>query len=350
MENKQKSTIVINGRIFEFPITGVGRFCYEVITEMDKIVEPGEMILAIPHDARNVPALENIKVKTVGKKRGIFWEQVELPKFTKKNNCKCLSMSSSVPLFAHEYVLIHDISLKVNRDRNGSFKDKLKIWWPLLQYRIGIRKSEKLFTVSNFQKEEIEREYNTSRQIAVIYEGWQHMERIRQDDTIIRKYDLGNKDYFFAVSTRAKNKNFKWILEVAKRNPELTFVVSGKLDTKYFSDDTNLDGLKNIITTGYVSDGEMKALMTHARAFLYPSIYEGFGIPPLEALSVGTKAVVGRASCLPEVYGDAVYYIDPYNYDVDFGKLLSSRELNTDTILNKYSWANAASDILSYLD
>ena len=177
--------ILINGRIFEFPITGVGRFCYEVISEIDNMVNPGEIVLAIPKDAKNIPQLKNIDIKIVGKRTGIFWEQVELPIYAKKYKLRCLSMSSSVPILSPDYVLIHDISLKVNRDKNGSLKDKMKIWWPLLQYKVGISKSRVFFTDTKFQRDEITREYKTDREIVVVYAGWQHMNRIPFDDSII---------------------------------------------------------------------------------------------------------------------------------------------------------------------
>lgn len=342
--------ILINGRIFEFPITGVGRFCYEVISEMDKMVDPGEILLAVPRDAKNIPELSNIEVRTIGKHTGIYWEQIELPIFVKNNNCKCISMSSSVPLLTPDYVLIHDISLKVNRDKNGDLKDKMKIWWPLLQYKIGIKKSEVLFTDTYFQKTEFEREYKTNREIIVAYAGWQHMDRISCDDNIIKKLGLENKEYLFAVSTRAKNKNFKWILKVAEQHSDILFVIAGKLDTKYFSDATELDSLPNIVATGYVSDSQMKSLMKNAKAFLYPSIYEGFGIPPLEAMSVGTKAIVAKSSCLPEVYEDTVYYIDPYNYNIDFDALLNQNVEKAEKVLKKYSWEKTARVILDAID
>lgn len=344
------NTLIINGRIFEYPITGVGRFCYEVISEFDRLIGPGEMVLAIPSDAKNVPRLNNIEVRTIGKRTGIYWEQVELPIYIKKNKYKCLSMSSSVPLFSPDYVLIHDISLKVNRDKNGNLKDKFKIWWPLLQYKIAVKYSKVLFTDTEFQKNEFKRAYKTDREIVVVYAGWQHMKRIELDDRIIKKLNLVNKDYMFAVSTRAKNKNFKWILEVAKKNPHVIFVIAGKLDTKYFSDGTELDGLPNIITSGYISDSEMKSLMKHAKAFLYPSIYEGFGIPPMEAMSIGTRAVVGRSSCLPEVYGDTVYYVDPFCYDYNLSELLKENIKEGKEILEKYSWEKTAKTILKKLE
>jgi len=338
----------INGRIFEYPITGVGRFCYETITAMDQLVDKGECTLLVPITAKNVPKLSNIAVETIGSKGGIYWEQVELPMYLRRNNLECLSMSSSLPILRPGYVLIHDISLKVNRNISGTLKDKLKIWWPLLQYRTAAKHARVLFTDTEFQRNEFVREYGLNgEEITVVYAGWQHMERICEDDGLLQKYNLLPGSYFFAVSTRAKNKNFRWVYEVAKRNPESTFVVAGKLDTKYFSDKTDLDDAKNIITTGYVSDEQMKSLMKNCKAFLYPSFYEGFGIPPIEALSVGTKVIISRASCLPEVYRGTAYYIDPYDYDINISDLLKEPVMKPDYILERYAWKKTAKTVLT---
>ena len=95
-------------------------------------------------------------------------------------------------------------------------------------------------------------------------------------------------------------KNFIWIKEIAKRNPHLLFVVTGKAEgfTKLDADDLKTD---NLLFTGYLTDGEVKSLMQHCRAFIYPAIYVGFGIPPLEAMSCGAEVIASTATCLPEI-------------------------------------------------
>lgn len=346
MAISEDKRFAINGRIFEYPITGVGRFCYEVISEMDTLVKPGQVCLLVSSAAQNVPELHNVQVMRVGHQHGIYWEQIELPLYLKKHGLKCLSMSSSVPLLAHDYVLIHDISLKVNRF-DGKLIQRVKKLWPLLQYHIGIHLSKVLFTDSQFSAQEIIREYRLKKsKPVVVYAGWQHMNSIIESWDVLERYSLKEKDYFFAVSTRTKNKNFQWILDAARNNPKSVFVVAGKLDTKFFSDGIDLGKAPNIRTVGYISDEDMKGLMRHAQAFLFPSIYEGFGIPPLEALSVGTKAVVGRASCLPEIYGDAVYYIDPGDASINLPSLLAESVPLPEQVLRKYSWEKTANTIL----
>ena len=122
--------------------------------------------------------------------------------------------------------------------------------------------------------------------------------------------------------------------EVARRNPDKHFVIAGKtVNPKDIP-----ESLKTMIFLGSVTDGESKALMTYCRAFLHPSKFEGFGIPPLEALSCGTPIAISNASCLPEVYGDCAHYFDPDDYDVDLDALLAERVAPPEQVLGKYTW------------
>ena len=90
--------------------------------------------------------------------------------------------------------------------------------------------------------------------------------------------------------------------------------------------------------------------MKHCKAFLQPSKYEGFGIPPLEALSVGARICVSNASCLPEIYEDCAYYFDPDDYNVDLNVLLQGTVSPPDRLLARYSWDTAANQWLRLLE
>ena len=90
-------------------------------------------------------------------------------------------------------------------------------------------------------------------------------------------------------------------------------------------------------------------MISESRAFIHPAIYEGFGIPPLEALSSGANLIVSTATCLPEIYEDAAHYIDPYDYDVDLEKLLSEPVEPASKVLDKYNWAREAEKLYGIL-
>ena len=89
--------------------------------------------------------------------------------------------------------------------------------------------------------------------------------------------------------------------------------------------------------------------MKHCKAFIFPSFFEGFGIPPLEALSVGAKVIAANTSCLPEILQDSCYYINPYDTDINLDELLKTTIQNPDSILAKYRFKNFATLLLNFL-
>ena len=105
----------------------------------------------------------------------------------------------------------------------------------------------------------------------------------------------------------------------------------------------------NVIFTGYISDEQIKTLMRNCKAFIYPSLYDGFGLPPLEALSQGAQVICSNAACLTEVYGNSVHYIDPYDADVDLNSLLDKYVDTPEAVLNKYSWEKSARELYDLL-
>lgn len=151
-----------------------------------------------------------------------------------------------------------------------------------------------------------------------------------------------------ALSSLSPQKNFVWVKEVAKRNPNKKFLIVGRAEgfTKLGADDLQES---NLHFTGYLTDGEIKSLMKGCRAFIHPAVYEGFGIPPIEALACGAELIVSAAACLPEVYGNSAHYIEPHNYDVDLDELLKEPVAPASRVLDKYSWSSEAKKLLNLL-
>ena len=96
---------------------------------------------------------------------------------------------------------------------------------------------------------------------------------------------------------------------------------------------------------GFISDEDACALIKNCRAFIHPSLYEGFGIPPLEALALGAEVIASNATALPEVLGESVHYIEPLKGDINFELLLKKLVSSSDDILCKYSWNTSAEEL-----
>lgn len=338
---------VINGKFLSQNITGVQRYAREILAELDKIVDDKiDIEIAVPPNCSDIPKYKKIKAVKVGKMKGNIWEQLSLPLYVIKSNAICVNLCNMSPILTPHVVVVHDISFKVNRK---FFSPQFLMWYNFV-FSITMKKTKVIITDSKFSIQEIVKYYKIPQQnISLIYCSWQHFENIEYDNNTLKKYALKSGEYYFSMSSMAPNKNFKWIAENAHKNPDVTYVVSGSVNKHVFPKIFDFDVPKNMRFLGYVSDEEAKTLMRDCKAFLFPTFYEGFGIPPLEALSTGAKAVVSDASCMREIYGDSVYYVDPYNPDVNLDELLSRPTSGAEKVLNKYSWKKSAERLYQLL-
>ena len=219
--------------------------------------------------------------------------------------------------------------------------------WFLKIYQRICKKADRLVTVSEFSKQRIHALLGVpDEKIAVIGNGWQHFNGVTPDMRIFEQYpQLKRKKYFFTLTSVNRNKNLDWVLKAAENNPQAQFAAAGrKLDSA-----VDFSQYPNVTYVEDVSDCEIKALMQEAKAFIFPSFYEGFGIPPLEAMSVGTPVIVSHAASLPEIFGTAAHYIEPDNPRVDIEKLLAQPVSEKEPVLARYSWEKSAEKLLSLL-
>ena len=348
--------IVINGINLSMAssTTGIPRYCREIITRLDKLCAENQIDIEYAYlkgAANKVLPLgefKYIKPVSINVNNKRYANLVTLPKYVKKQKAIAISLSPD-PLNCKGHIAcIHDL-------RPAIFKE-YDSWHFKLSYRFILsiirRKASKIVTVSNYQDEEIRRflKIREEGKIVTIYNGWEHMQSVDADETILQKYDIlhaGNFNY--ALGSLAPHKNFKWIVEMAKRNPHEIFAIAGGKDLRNWKDNIQTDQIPNLIFLGYVSDAENKALMQSCKAFLHPSKYEGFGIPPLEALSCGASVAVAKATCLPEVYEDCVHYFDPDDYEVDLERLLTEPVSPPQKILAKCSWEKSAQQWLDLI-
>lgn len=336
--------IVINGRFLTQNITGVQRVAHEIIRELDNIVERGLIKIIAPKKIQyDMSYLKNIEVETKGFLNGHLWEQIELPCFIKKNEI-LVNFCNTAPIIKPSIVMIHDIQTKVHPE---FFSKKFSFWYNFL-HSLNIKNADKLLTVSEFSKKEIEKYYGkNSSDIEVIYNGWQHINRVEEDEEIIRKLNLKHKNFYLAVGSMSPNKNFKYIMDLSINNPEEIFVIVGNFDKRIFKG-INLESknFKNVIFTGYLGDSQLKALFRGAKVFIYPSFYEGFGIPPLEALACGTDILVSNTSCLPEIFGESANYLNPYRF---VERMEVKKKNGKEEFLEKYSWLKSAKIFLEII-
>lgn len=344
--------ISINGQFTARKLTGQERFAIELIMCLDTLAIAKYMELVVPLNAFNIPRLKNIKIVKYGKAKGSLWEQIFFAWYVLTKKKQSLNLCSIMPLLKPGIICIHDLSYKVNPQYFTTFYAKVSQLWHKIQYHFAWKFSPLIFTVSEYSKQQMIDIYHVNpSKIRILGNGWEHFEKVVEDVSIkTYKRALFEKEYFFSLGSLAPNKNIEWVLEIARKHPQYNFYIGGKADLKAYGKDYKECNYSNVKFLGYLTDGEVKTLMRNCKAFIFPSFFEGFGIPPLEALSVGAKIIVAKSSCLPEIFGNSAYWIDPNNTDIDLDKLLNEKVTNSDEILEKYTFKRFATIVSNCLE
>jgi glycosyltransferase involved in cell wall biosynthesis len=131
---------------------------------------------------------------------------------------------------------------------------------------------------------------------------------------ILETHGLVSGKFILGVSSRSPIKNFDTLIKAWKSlaSSDTPLVIAGGYNSKVFGK-RRLDNPDGVLFLGYVSDGELRALYENAACFVYPSLYEGFGLPPVEAMACGCPVIVSTCSALPETCGDAALYCEPFD-------------------------------------
>lgn len=342
---KKTDVIIINGRFHTQRTTGAQRYAGELIKELDKLVRKGEVLMAVPPELEFLPEYQNIEVVKVGNLHNRMWEHISFPRYVRKQQGVALSLCNVAPLPNPGIVCIHDVMTKA---MPGTVTWKFRLWYDIL-HNNSTRRAKKIITVSEFSKKEIMKYFGvSSERIIVIPNAWQHLNKVLFDEEALKKYGLEKGKYFFAMSTLNPNKNFRWIAEVAKRNHNSIFAVAGGINKAVFANGVGFTCPPNMKLLGYVSDEEAKTLMRDCKSFIYTSFYEGFGIPPMEALSSGAPCVIiSDIEPHHEVYGDDAVYVNPFNYEVNLEDLVKPCSKG---VLERFSWAKSAKLLKSMLE
>lgn len=343
--------IYINGRFLSQKITGVQRYAEEITKSLDNSLNEKkeyEYIILVPKNVIRNLSLKNIKIKKVGYLKGHLWEQIELPFYSKDgmllNFCGCAPIIKK-----NQIVTIHDAAVCV---MPKSFSFLFRNWYKLMFYIVG-KRAKKIFTVSKFSKREINKYFDIPlEKIEVTYNGIDHMKTIKSDETIFTKFNIEKNNYVLAVSSLNPSKNFKLILETAKILPEINFVIAGGTNSTVFKEQ-GFNITPNVKFIGYVNDEELVALYKYASCFVYPSIYEGFGIPPLEAVFYDCPIILSDIEVFKEIYGDTVLYCNLKDANVLKEKILLADNMKKvltskyKELKIKYRWSNILKKINS---
>lgn len=342
--------IYINGRFLAEPITGVGRYSLEIIKAIDKILdsgtEPYSVILIVP--CRCMLKLKNIQIVYAAIDSNVG-EQILLPIMCRDGYL--INLSGRAPLLKRKQLLvIHDAHIKMFP---AMYSALYRLFWSCL-YMIFGRSLKNIVTISSFSKQVIQKYfYIPEDKIKIISEGYEHVLSVEEDESILSRYCIKPHEYILLVGG-ARNKNFELVMETIRMGGiQDNIVIAGNIDSSFREE---LGEFSQVKLLGYVSDNELVSLYKNAKCFVFPSIVEGFGIPPLEAMAYNCLSIVSNTTSLPEVCGDAALYCNPYDSDSlkavldavnkDYHNIMHDMVPKMKNNLKKYSWKSAAKNIL----
>jgi glycosyltransferase involved in cell wall biosynthesis len=265
--------------------------------------------LLTPCTVNNAPRYSYISVRKVGHLTGHAWEQIELPLYSFSG--VLFTPGGGAPLIhPRNIVTIHDAAVFA---APSGYSCTYRTWYKFM-YRVLCLSATRILTVSNFSKHELVRWCRSKPdKISVIYLGSEHARSATADDSILRRHNLTRYGYLLAVSSKNPNKNFSALIACLDHLPVpgIEVVIAGKTLNKVFSK-TSLER-STVKDLGYVTDQELRSLYENAGCFVFPSLYEGFGLPPLEALSLGCPSVVSNLASMPEIFGGTALLCDPHD-------------------------------------
>lgn len=299
--------LFVNARFLTQSITGVQRYAAE-LSKRIKRARPETRFL-VPKNVLHDDLAAELGAEVVGRLTGHAWEQLELPFYTRGGGL--LSLCNTGPLLKRRHVVtLHDAAAFAVPE---AYSLAFRSWYKVLFVGLG-RTARGIVTDSRFSAAELRHYAHTPKhKLLVSYLGKEHLFETPPDPGVLARRNLEGRPFLLAVSSQSPHKNFGAVVRALQKLGETPFdtVIAGGTNPKVHARTGRLP--ESIQHVGYVTDGELRALYEHATGFVHPSLYEGFGITPLEAMALGCPVIVSHAASLPEVCGDAALYFDPHD-------------------------------------
>jgi len=311
---------------------------------------------------------KNVKEIVIDMQNKLLWDQIGVPKVVKSEKIDIIfNPKLSIPLFAPSKKVFALVGLEQFALPN-IFK-----WYDHIYFRIMTplfcRRANTIIVMTNTGKNDLMKYLNVSRnKIKVIYGAYHKRFEITKNTenllAIKQKYNLPEK-YIFFIGGITPLKNFSNIIKafkIIKNKIPVKLVVAGFKRWGYAKDINLINQLNlqnDVITLGLVQDGDLPYIYNSAQCLVFPSLYEGFGIPILEAQACGCPVITSKKGCTPEVSGGAALLVNPYNYkEIAEGiyNVLNNRDLRERLIaaglenVKKFSWSKAAKQTLELFE
>lgn len=342
---------------------GIGQYSISLFTELGKLDKKNEYFVysSAPFMFSNA---ENVTLKVNSKLpfSGIRWMYRVSADAKMRNLDLFISPSNHLftKLFPKTLQFVHDLA-PIHYPQYFGKKASMKYRGTL---KTAMKDAYKVITISKTVREELAENYNLElNDIEFIYPGLNSWVKTKHKDpqSVLDKYNL-DFDYILTLSTLEPRKNHENMLRAfktfkTKTLSPLKFVIIGKKGWYYepiFKLVDELDLIEDVVFLGYVPNQELSPIYEKAKAFMFLSHYEGFGIPPIEAMSLDIPTLVSDIPVFHEAYEDKAFYTNPNNSDkiaTSLDEILEKKPKNTsEFILKKYSWEKSASKLLKIIN
>ena len=350
---------------------GFGRYTEELVKHLEKIDQSNDYLIFLTRQNFDLyqPANPKFKKLLANCRWYTLKEQLVMPwKIWRAKLDLMHFVSWNVPLLnpAPFVVTIHDLILLKYPTQRASTLSPILYWLKNLTYRFtikrAIKKARRIIAVSEFTKKDIIENFKTApEKIEVIYEGacpaGLGAVLAPANNQVLQKYGV-KKPYLLYVGVAYPHKNLEFLIDAfrlfVKQQPAYQLVLVG--ENNYFYQRLKQSTPdQNVIFTGRLPDEELSAFYSQASLYLFPSLYEGFGLPALEAMTRGLPVLASNNSCLPEILGRAALYFDPHNQTelIELIKrVLADASLQNQLRaagfeqIKKYSWTDLAQNTL----
>jgi glycosyltransferase involved in cell wall biosynthesis len=371
--------IGIDARFFGSLGKGLGRYTQKLIENLEKISARGGPASGGGHQYFVFLRKENFndyqpKNKNFQKVLSdypwySFSEQVNMPRILNKYKLDLVHFPHfNVPLLYRKkfIITIHDLILLHFSTLKSTTLNPIFYWLKFLAYkaviRSAVKRSKKIIAVSNFTKSDILNHYSIPQEkIVVTHEATDDIQENSafSSEGILKKYGI-MKPYIMYVGNAYPHKNLEALVLAYRniKNKKLQLVLVGKEDYFYsrLKELTEKEKISNVLFAGFVPDEELDVIYKNSLFYIFPSLYEGFGLPPLEAMIRGIPVAASNIPCLKEILGENAFYfdaskkenisraIDEYSENQKLREELSGKGI---LWTKKYSWEKMAKETLN---
>jgi glycosyltransferase involved in cell wall biosynthesis len=368
----KNNKIAINATFTHQNPTGLGVYTYELVRELlksecdfDFNVYSSSNLLknSYPNHVTLVTPYTSPDFGLKGHLVRLLWQQTVLPFKLRMERASLLFSAVSEGIlspYRKQIITIHDILPMRHPESCPKMKYYFSYSLPTL-----LKNSHAIICISENTKQDIIGYLGVKdKPIYVIYGGLNGQRFYpRKNGTVQKKYGLTN--YLLYIGDLRPYKNVERSLEAFARLDlsKFKFVIGGKRDPRFYPRvEKKIDKLllkDRVVFLDYVPEKDLPHLYSEAAAFVFPSLYEGFGLPPLEAMACSCPVIVSNAASLPEVCGDAAYYVDPFDVeDIAEGinEVLMNGALRQDLMAKGleraklFSWEKAAKEHLKVFE